>query len=83
MALLIPSETPGDPPQRVDVIGRNISSSGLSFIHTGPLPNTRIIVGLSADPLNAVWFQADVVRAREVESGFWEFGVAFRQRMVM
>lgn len=83
VALLIPSELPGVAQSRVDVIARNISSSGLSFIHTGRLMSTRLIVGLSSDPFTVAWVQADVVRAREVESGFWEFGVAFRKHMVM
>lgn len=82
VALLVPSDKPGEPPLRVDAIARNLSPSGLSFIHEGRLETKRIIVGLMAD-LNTVWFQADVVRAREVEAGFWEFGIAFRQRMVM
>jgi hypothetical protein len=83
VTLLIPSESEGVEPNRILAYARNVSTGGMSFIHPGPLAMTKIIVGLTFDPINAAWFDSEIVRGRPVEDGFWEFGVAFRERLPM
>ena len=62
------------------VFARNLSQGGLSFIFHGKLFCNKIVIGLkSGDPTN--WLHAEIVRSREVQDGFWEYGVAFRNRI--
>lgn len=67
-----------EPPQ-FEVLVRNISRSGLSFIHPGELMFDHMRVGLAVSGALA-WFDARVVRKRRVEEGFWEYGAAFTGR---
>jgi len=65
---------------------RNLSQSGLSFLHAQKITQTSLMVGLPMHGLatnsrsTVVWFEAEVIRQRQVHSGFWEYGVGFRQR---
>lgn len=60
---------------------RNISQQGLSFIHPGRISATKMTIGIGEMEGMPAWFRVDVVRAREVENGFWEYGVAIRERI--
>ena len=62
------------------VWARNISRSGLSFIHPGELKFRKLRIGLNSAQGEATWFTADVVRIQRVQDGFWEYGVAFTGR---
>ncbi|HEX6984357.1 MAG TPA: PilZ domain-containing protein, partial [Planctomycetaceae bacterium] len=69
-------------PQEVTVWTREISESGLSFIHKDRIAEDWVLVGLEPQPGRTVWLRADVVRRREVPTGgFWEHAVAFRGRI--
>lgn len=72
--------SPGDrEPLQFEVLVRNISCSGLSFIHPGELMFETMDVGLDVSK-SPVWFTAQVVRKRRVEEGFWEYGATFTGR---
>lgn len=61
---------------------QDISQGGLCFIHPGPLPPGQILVGLPLSDDQPTWFVGQIVRVREVgDTGFWEHGVALRQRV--
>lgn len=63
------------------VWARCISQGGLSFIHPDRLKAQKCLVGIELPDGRQAWFQADIVRAREVPGEeFWEYGVAFRGR---
>jgi HD-GYP domain-containing protein (c-di-GMP phosphodiesterase class II) len=63
-------------------VSRNVSQGGLSFIHPAELPLADVFIGLSFTGDDVKWFQARIVRSREIEEeGFWEYGVAFRRRV--
>lgn len=66
-------------PVQFEVLARNISCSGLSFIHPGELIFDTMDVGLNV-PKSPVWFTARIVRKRRVEEGFWEYGATFTGR---
>ena len=60
---------------------RNVSPGGLSFITQSQIEGKSILVGLKMDGVHESWFNAEVMRAREVVDGFWEYGVAFRGKL--
>lgn len=66
-------------PIQFEVLARNLSRSGLSFVHPGELMFERLVVGLNTSP-TTVWFEAHIVRKRRVEEGFWEYGATFTGR---
>ncbi|MBI5760513.1 MAG: PilZ domain-containing protein [Planctomycetales bacterium] len=68
-------------PKRCHVLARNISQGGLSFVYPGRLDIPRLLVSPSGPGSEYIWFRAEVVRVREVEDGFWEYGVSFRGRV--
>jgi hypothetical protein len=68
-------------PKRCHVLARNISQGGLSFVYPGQLDMPRLLVSPSGPGSEHIWFRAEVVRVREVEDGFWEYGVSFRGRV--
>lgn len=60
-----------------DVWGRNISQGGLAFISEEQISAEKVVVCLDPQTDGRLWFEADVVRSRQVHDGFWEFGVCF------
>ena len=60
------------------VFSRDLSPNGLSFIHPGEIKHDEIFVNL---PNTETRCKAQIVRAREVLDGFWEYGVEFRQKL--
>lgn len=60
---------------------RNVSQGGLSFVYPGHFQDKRIFVCLNATAEGGIWFQAEVVRSRSVQDGFWEYGVLFIERV--
>ena len=70
-------------PQRIDVWVRNVSPNGLSFIYPQEFPHKKLIVGLNPSPAATAWFHAEVMRVRKALDGFWEYGVAFRERAAL
>lgn len=67
----------------VEVWSRNISQSGICFIHPGQIKADRIIICLDPDRTGTHWFHADIVRSRPVHNDFWEFGARFIERAQM
>ncbi len=59
---------------------RELSQGGLSFILDEKLPQGRILVGIGPDQAHPTWLEVEIVRAREVQDHFWEYGGAFRRR---
>jgi len=66
-------------PPHFEVLVRNISRSGLSFIHPGELMFEQIRIRLDISQ-PSVWFDARIVRKKRIEDGFWEYGAAFTGR---
>ncbi len=65
-------------------ITQDISQGGICFIHPGPLMAGDILVGLSLSDDERKWFLGQIVRRREIgDTTFWEYGVAFRQRVTL
>ena len=80
--LVLPAE--GDEPAtNLQAFVRNVSPGGMAFIYPGRLDCESLIVGLVMGTGSPGWFHADVKRMREVQEGFWEYGLAFRERAVM
>jgi hypothetical protein len=68
----------GMEPQAIAAWMRNVSSGGMSFVSQARFEDKKILVGLKMDGVNESWFHGEVMRAREVVDGFWEYGIAFR-----
>lgn len=81
----VASQQPATPaePEQLQVWVRNISPTGLSFIYPQEFAHKKLVVGLNPTPGSTTWFHAEVVRARKAIEGFWEYGVAFRERAVL
>jgi hypothetical protein len=65
-----------EPAQKVRVWTRNLSERGLGFICRTAIHGQRVIVRLPTATLTA-----EIVRRRETLNGFWEYGVAFSERV--
>lgn len=66
---------------QIHVWTRDVSRSGMSFIYPEQVTAKKCQICLG-DPnaTNAVWRHAEIVRGREVQDGFWEYGVRFVSR---
>ena len=69
--------------EMVVVTARNISRSGVSFIHSENLRSENIIVGLGQDKQDRIYLKSKIVRRRQVHNDLWEFGVQFTGRAIM
>lgn len=69
--------------ERLSVWVRNVSPTGMSFIYPQELQHKRVVVGLNPSPAATTWFHAEVMRVRKVIDGFWEYGVAFKERATL
>lgn len=66
-------------PESLWVWTRNISQSGICFIHDGLLDTDQIIICLQPKE-EKIYFRAQIVRRREVHEGFWEYGARLLSR---
>lgn len=66
--------------EQLEVWVRNVSPNGLSFIYPLEFPHKKLIVGLTPSPGTTTWLHAEVMRVRKAIEGFWEYGLAFRER---
>ena len=65
-------------------LARDLSAGGLSFVHPAQVDVRHLIVGIEVSAHETKWFHAEVIRSREIaETDFWEYGVAFRCRLVV
>ncbi|MCA9094694.1 MAG: PilZ domain-containing protein [Planctomycetaceae bacterium] len=56
---------------------RNLSRSGISFVSKAPIGCKSVGVHLLQGNNGPIWMQGEVVRERQIQDGFWEFGVEF------
>ena len=83
--VLVPSaaDSPDDanPVEPFRVFARSISETGISFISPFAIHAQRIYVGIELPQEGVLWFDSEVMRSREYKmEGFWEYGIAFRER---
>lgn len=65
-------------------VARDVSRSGLSFVHPAPLTACHLIVGVEIAAKEVRWFLAEVVRKREIaEADFWEYAITFVRPLVV
>lgn len=60
-----------------NVWSRNLSQAGMAFIYRGQIKTRKVVVCLNPDTGGTHWFQAEIVRSRQVHNDFWEYGVMF------
>ena len=60
----------------------DVSRGGISWIHPGELRTDDVLIGLPDSREENKWFLGKIRRRREMgDTGFWEHGVALRQRV--
>ncbi|NOX53768.1 MAG: hypothetical protein GXP27_04900 [Planctomycetes bacterium] len=64
----------------VEVWARNLSQSGLCFVHPQRLMVRDVVIALNCQSDRPTFFEAQITRAREVHEGFWEHAVVFARR---
>jgi len=64
----------------VEVWARNLSQSGLCFVHPERLMIRDVAVALNSQSDRPAFFEAQITRVREVHEGFWEHAVVFVRR---
>lgn len=62
---------------------RNISQAGMSFVFGDPIVQSHIVICLQPAGRKCIYLDAEIVRRRQVQNGFWEFGARFRGRANM
>ena len=67
----------------ISVWSRNISQSGVCFVHKGPLQADKVIICLDPDHECSHWYNAEIVRSRQVHNDFWEFGAGFVSKLIL
>ena len=60
-----------------DVWSRNLSQSGMAFIYQGQIKTKKVVICLNPDTGGTHWFQAEIVRQRQVHNDYWEYGTRF------
>ncbi len=61
---------------KLQVWSRNLSQTGICFLHDGPIIQTRIVVYLKNGE-RPLLFRSEIVRSRRVDDRYWEYGVRF------
>ena len=64
----------------VEAWARNLSQSGLCFVHPERLMVREVVVALNCQSEHPTFFEAQITRAREVHEGFWEHALVFVRR---
>tara|TARA_R110002111_G_scaffold1157_1_gene8186 strand:+ start:50665 stop:51039 length:375 start_codon:yes stop_codon:yes gene_type:complete len=72
-----------DDMELIVVTSRNLSRSGLSFLHTKNLQSEKVILALGHDKKHCIHMESKIVRRRQVHHDLWEFGVLFTGRAIM
>jgi hypothetical protein len=67
-------------PSTVLVRARNISSNGIAFLHTDKIDAEEVMICLEVGVADPRWYRGKVVRCREVQNEFWEYGVQLTGR---
>lgn len=62
---------------------RNISQAGISFVYAEPIVPKNIVICLKPHGRKCIYLDAEIVRRRQVQNGFWEFGARFSGRANM
>lgn len=62
---------------QLHVWARNISQAGLAFIYRGQIEAEKVVVCLDPDTGGRMWFQAEIVRSRQVHNEYHEYGIRF------
>ncbi len=75
------SGLPGVYSDAIDVWARNLSQSGLCFVHPTRLRSHDVVIALNPDSDRPMLFEAMIVRVREVYDGYWEHAVVFSARV--
>lgn len=60
---------------------RNLSTSGIGFIYNKLLPIGKVTVRLPRKKMRTLLLFGEIVRRRQVQNGFWEYGVSFTGRI--
>jgi hypothetical protein len=70
----------GDAEPPFNVWSRNVSVTGVSFVHRGPIEPRRCVLCMDPGSGAKLWFHVEIVRKRLVHDGFWEYGARFLRR---
>jgi PilZ domain len=62
---------------------RNISRSGVTFIHPEPIAVNNIVLCFNPPGRKCIYLDAEIVRRRQVQNGFWEYGARYNGRANM
>ncbi len=85
IAVVVPP--PGSSPanlargRRVEVWTRNVSQGGICFIANEPIPVDQLVLQLRFADGTEHLFLGQIVRRRQVDEHFWEYGVSFVKRL--
>ena len=66
--------------EMTEAYARDLSASGVGFIHPQNLPTDKITVCLSFKNNKCIYVNGKIVRRRKVHNDFWEYGVQFTDR---
>ncbi len=67
----------------VQAWSRNLSQTGLAFIYKGHIKEEKLVICLDPDTTGSHWFNAEIMRSRQVHNDFWEYGVRLINRAEM
>ncbi|NOX53672.1 MAG: PilZ domain-containing protein [Planctomycetes bacterium] len=67
--------------EQVLVWTRNVSQGGICFIANRVIPGDQIVVRLRFAGGGVADYRGSIVRRRQVHESFWEYGVAFCERL--
>lgn len=63
------------------VWARNLSQSGVSFIHHKELPLVSLLLCLDSETKGELWYMVKIVRKRQIYNDFWEYGASLEERI--
>jgi hypothetical protein len=70
-----------DEESRLQVWARNLSPSGVSFLHRSMIESRKIVVCLGSEGGVQLKYLARIVRSRKLQDGFQEYGAVFLERL--
>ena len=77
ITVLYSTSDESDEAASIKVWSRNLSQGGMSFVYRGQIKPANVVVCLNPDQGETLWYQAEIMRSRQVHNDYWEYGVRF------
>lgn len=69
------------PQKSLEVVFRDLSAGGVSFIHPGKIEVSKVILCMPAEDGSSVYLNIVLTRCRRISEDWWEYGAQIKSRI--